>query len=121
MHRTHLLSNSPSSRPHSDSQIPVIYVRAMLVRFVSSFKILEVIPLLHNCENMYLPLTCLLIKILLCIYYLFTIDSSKNRKFCGINFRDFTIGSEFRGIYFRRSLGFRGQTVKISARKNLRP
>ena len=28
------------------------------------------IPLLHNWESMYLPLICLLIKIIFCIYYL---------------------------------------------------
>ena len=78
MHRTHYLSNSSSSRPHSDSQISVIYVRAMLVRFVSSFEILGVIPLLHNCESMYLPLICLLIKMLFCIYYLFLHKFSRN-------------------------------------------
>ena len=45
-----------------------------------------------------LPLNCLLIKILFCIYYLSTAN------FLQTYFRDITIGSEFRGIYFRRSI-----------------
>ena len=94
------------------------------------------IPPLHNWERMYLPIICLLVKILFGIYYLSGTNFlgtyfrdwqlQKIAKFRGINFRDFTIGSEFRGIYFRRSIGFfllqnsrnlisrfRGQTAKI--------
>ena len=40
------------------------------------------IPLLHNWESMYLPLICLLIKILFYIYYL------SGTNFLGIYFRD---------------------------------
>ena len=43
------------------------------------------IPLLHNWESMYLPLLCLLIKILFCIYYL----SSTNIR--GTYFRDWQL------------------------------
>ena len=80
----------------------------MLVCFV--FQEFVVIPLLHNCESMYLAFICLLMKILICIYYLsgtnfpgtyFRDWQLQKSQISGIHFRDFTIGSEFRGIYFR--------------------
>ena len=48
---------------------------------------------------------------------IFANDSSKNHKFRGIHFRDFTIGSEIRGIYFRDWLSGRKFLKQMDKKK----